>query len=191
MKTEYKILKMMIENKQDFTIREIAKRIGADYRITYVAVQRLVQKNILIIKLVGRSSLCSLNERYYGAEVYQTEEERRTSLLKDKNINQLFKDVMAKVGTSFFICLLFGSCVKGKWKKGSDIDLIFVSNEVNFEKEIGNILSLLPLKIHILVFTEREFKKMYDSKKLNVVKEAMKGYVILHGIENLYYLKHA
>ena len=191
MKTEYKILKMMIENKQDFTIREIAKRIGADYRITYVAVQRLVQKNILIIKLVGRSSLCSLNERYYGAEVYQTEEERRTSLLKDKNINQLFKDVMAKVGTSFFICLLFGSCVKGKWKKGSDIDLIFVSNEVNFEKEIGNILSLLPLKIHVLVFTEREFKKMYDSKKLNVVKEAMKGYVILHGIENLYYLKHA
>ena len=191
MKTEYKILKMMIENKQDFTIREIAKRIGADYRITYVAVQRLVQKNILIIKLVGRSSLCSLNERYYGAEVYQTEEERRTSLLKDKNINQLFKDVMAKVGTSFFICLLFGSCVKGKWKKGSDIDLIFVSNEVNFEKEIGNILSLLPLKIHILVFTEREFKKMYDSKKLNVVKEAMKGYVILHGIENLYYLKNA
>lgn len=191
MKTEYKILKMMIENKQDFTIREIAKRIGADYRITYVAVQRLVQKNILIIKLVGRSSLCSLNERYYGAEVYQTEEERRTSLLKDKNINQLFKDVMAKVGTSFFICLLFGSCVKGKWKKGSDIDLIFVSNEVNFEKEIGNILSLLPLKIHVLVFTEREFKKMYDSKKLNVVKEAMKGYVILHGIENLYYLKNA
>lgn len=191
MKTEYKILKMMIENKQDFTIREIAKRIGADYRITYVAVQRLVQKNILIIKLVGRSSLCSLNERYYGAEVYQTEEERRTSLLKDKNINQLFKDVMAKVGTSFFICLLFGSCVKGKWKKGSDIDLMFVSNEVNFEKEIGNILSLLPLKIHVLVFTEREFKKMYDSKKLNVVKEAMKGYVILHGIENLYYLKNA
>ena len=191
MKTEYKILKMMIENKQDFTIREIAKRIGADYRITYVAVQRLVQKNILIIKLVGRSSLCSLNERYYGAEVYQTEEERRTSLLKDKNINQLFKDVMAKVGTSFFICLLFGSCVKGKWKKGSDIDLIFVSNEVNFEKEIGNILSLLPLKIHVLVFTEREFKKMYDSKKLNVVREAMKGYVILHGIENLYYLKNA
>jgi len=191
MKTEYKILKMMIENKQDFTIREIAKRIGADYRITYVAVQRLVQKNILIIKLVGRSSLCSLNERYYGAEVYQTEEERRTSLLKDKNINQLFKDVMAKVGTSFFICLLFGSCAKGKWKKGSDIDLMFVSNEVNFEKEIGNILSLLPLKIHVLVFTEREFKKMYDSKKLNVVKEAMKGYVILHGIENLYYLKNA
>ena len=191
MKTEYKILKMMIENKQDFTIREIAKRIGADYRITYVAVQRLVQKNILIIKLVGRSSLCSLNERYYGAEVYQTEEERRTSLLKDKNINQLFKDVMAKVGTSFFICLLFGSCVKGKWKKGSDIDLIFVSNELDFGKEISNILSLLPLKIHVLVFTEREFKKMYDSKKLNVVKEAMKGYVILHGIENLYYLKNA
>ena len=191
MKTEYKILKMMIENKQDFTIREIAKRIGADYRITYVAVQRLVQKNILIIKLVGRSSLCSLNERYYGAEVYQTEEERRTSLLKDKNINQLFKDVMAKVGTSFFICLLFGSCVKGKWKKGSDIDLIFVSNELDFGKEISNILSLLPLKIHVLVFTEREFKKMYDSKKLNVVKESMKGYVILHGIENLYYLKHA
>lgn len=191
MKTENKIIRAFIEENKQMTIREIAKRIKADYRITHTAVQRLIQKKILIIITVGKSSLCSLNTKYYGVEIYQAEEERKNQLLKNKNINQLYKEIMAKIQTSFFIFLVFGSYAKNLRKKNSDIDLLFISNEKNFEDRIDNILSLLPLKTHALVFTEREFKRMLDAKESNVVKEAVHNYILLYGIENFYNLKNA
>ena len=68
---------------------------------------------------------------------------------------------------------------------------MFISNDKDFEKKVSNILSLLPLKTHFLVFTEEEFVRMKDSKKPNVVQEAIKDNVILYGIENYYKLKNA
>jgi predicted DNA-binding transcriptional regulator len=76
MKTELKIIKLFIKNKTSITIREIAKQINADYRITHTAAQRLIRKDILKAKNVGKSMLCSLNIFYYGIEICQAESER-------------------------------------------------------------------------------------------------------------------
>lgn len=191
MKTENKVIRAFIEYKKQMTIREIAKQIKADYRITHTAVQRLIHKGILLTRVVGKSSLCSLNTKYYGVEIYQAEEERRRELLKNRDINQLYRDVMAKINNSFFVFLLFGSYVRGRQTKGSDIDLMFVTNEKKFEEEVHNVLSLLPLKTHVLLFTEKEFKRMLDAKKSNVVKEAVKNCIIIYGIESFYRMKNA
>lgn len=188
METENKIIRLMLEEKKEFTIREISKKINADYKITYTAAQRLIKKNIILYKTVGRSSLCKLNYNYYGIEIYQAEEERKNKLLKNTNLNQLYKEVMTKVNTYFFIFLVFGSYAKHKQTKSSDIDLMFISNENGFENKIHNIMSLLPLKTHSFIFTEKEFKKMLDSKELNVVKEAVNNNIILYGTENYYRL---
>jgi predicted nucleotidyltransferase len=191
MKTELKIIKYFIENKKQKTIREIAQQIKADYRITHTAVQRLIRKNILKVQTIGKSSLCSLNEKYFGANFYEAENERREDILKNKNIDQLYKEIMSKVKTGSFILLLFGSYAKRKQTKSSDIDLLFISNENNFESKISDILSLLPLKTHALVFTEEEFIRMKDSKKSNVVQETIESNIILYGIEAYYRLKNA
>jgi len=191
MKTITKIIKLFIEEKESFTIREIAKRIRADYRITHTAVQRLVNKNILFSKTVGKSSLCSLNNQYYGIEIYQVEEERKQTIIKNKNINQIYKEIMAKTNTNLFIFLLFGSYAKNKQTNTSDIDLMFICNDKLFEEKINDLLSLIPLKIHHLIFTEEEFRRMKDAKKPNVVQEAIKNNLILYGTENYYYLKNA
>jgi len=66
MKTENKIISLFIEEKTPKTIREISKKIKSDYRITHTATQRLLEKNILISKRIGKSSLCELNKLYYG-----------------------------------------------------------------------------------------------------------------------------
>ncbi|MEK6899656.1 MAG: nucleotidyltransferase domain-containing protein, partial [Nanoarchaeota archaeon] len=182
MKTELKIIKGFIENKKPKTIREIAQQIKADYRITYIAVQRLIEKKILKVQTVGKSSLCSWDEKYFGTQVYNVEDERKEEILKNKNINQLYKEIMSKVKISSFILLLFGSYAKRKHTKTSDIDLLLVSNETNFESKIFDILSLLPLKTHALVFTEEEFIRMKDSKKSNVIQEAIESNIILYGI---------
>lgn len=191
MKTELKIIRHLIESKKPETIREIAQQIEADYRITYIAIQRLIEKKVLKVQTVGKSSLCRLDERYYGIEIYEAEDERRGEILKNRNINQLYKEIMSKVKTSLFILFLFGSYVKGKQTKSSDIDLLFISNESNFEHKISDVLSLVPLKTHILVFTEEDFTRMKDSKKSNVIQEAIKSNVILYGIEAYYQLKNA
>jgi len=191
MKTENKIIKLFIEEKQSKTIRVIAKRIKSDYKITHTAVQRLLNKKVLLSNTVGKSTLCELDPFYYGLEIYEAENERKCNLLKNKNINQLYKEIMKKLKSSQFIFLIFGSYAKGRSSKSSDIDIMFISNEKNFEENITDILSLLPLKTHALVFTEEEFIRMKDSKKANVVKEAIENNIILYGIENYYRLKNA
>lgn len=191
MKTKLKIVKLFIENSKPKTIREIAKQINADYRITYTATQRLIEQNVLKTQTVGKSSLCELNNSYYGIEIYESEQERKDKILKNRNIRQLYKEITSKVETSFFVLLLFGSYAKSKQTKSSDIDLLFISNEKNFENKISDILSLLPLKTHALTFTEEEFIRMKDAKKSNVVQEAIENNIILYGIEAYYRLKNA
>jgi len=191
MKTKLKIVKLFIEEKKPKTIREISKQMEADYRITYTATQRLIEENILKTQTVGKSTLCELNKSYYDIEIYEAENERKVNILKNRNINQLYKEIMSKAETNFFVLLLFGSYAKSNQTKSSDIDLLFISNEKNFENKISDILSLLPLKTHPLVFTEEEFIRMKDAKKSNVVQEAIEKNIILYGIEAYYRIKNA
>ncbi|MFH1275827.1 MAG: nucleotidyltransferase domain-containing protein [Candidatus Woesearchaeota archaeon] len=191
MKTEIKIIKSFIENKKSKTIREISKIIKSDYKITNVAVQRLIEKKIILAEPVGKSLLCSLNDNYFGLEVYQAEIERKEFILKINNIKQLLQEIMDKTKTSMFVFLLFGSYVKQQQTKNSDIDIMFISNDNKFESDVNEALSLIPLKIHALFFTEEEFIRMKDSKKSNVIKEAIERNIILHNIESYYRLKNA
>lgn len=191
METETKIIKQFLENKTSKTIREISMAIKSDYKITHTAVQRLLVKNILLSKKIGKSLLCEINPIYFGVEIYGAEEQKKNNLLKNKNLNQLYKEIMSKIKTRFFILLVFGSYAKGTQTNNSDIDLMFISNEKDLEKEANLIISLLPLDIHSLVFTENEFISMKDSKKENVIKEALDNYVILYGVENFHKLKNA
>ena len=191
MKTEEKIVKSFIEEKDPKTIRAISKSINSDYRITHIAIQRLLSKKILFSKTIGKSVLCELNNSYYGIEIYEAENKRKMILLKNKNINQLYKEIINKIDSSLFIFLVFGSYAKNQHIKSSDIDLMFISNDRKFEDKISDIISLLPIKIHVLVFTEKEFIRMKESKKLNVIKEAIENNIVLYGIENYYRLKNA
>lgn len=191
MKTEQKIVRHFIENKRPKTIREIAQQIKADYRITHTATQRLIEKKVLRVQAVGKSSLCHLDKTYYGIEIYEAENKRREGIFRNKNISQLYKEIMSKVKSSSFILLLFGSYAKRKQTKTSDIDLLFISNNKDFEERLSALLSLLPLKTHAFVFTEEEFIRMKDSKKPNVVHEAIENNIILYGIEAFYRIKNA
>lgn len=191
MKTELKIIRQFIEDNSPKTIRELSKQIKADYRITHTAVHRLINQNILNSRPVGKSSLCKFNDSYNGIKIYRAENERKEEILQNSNINQLYKEIMPKLHTSFFVMLIFGSYAKGKQTKTSDIDLLFISNIKDFENNLSNILSILPLKTHALTFTEEEFIRMKDAKKPNVVHEAMKNNIILYGMETYYRIKNA
>ncbi len=189
--TELKVVKLFLQDKKPRTIREISFLIKSDYRITHTAVHKLIQKKVIITETIGRSSLCRLSSTYYGLDIYQAETERRKKVLTNGNLKQLYAEIHSKIGTSLFILLLFGSYAKMKQTKFSDIDLIFISNQKDFESIVSDILSLLPLKTHALIFTEEEFIRMKDAKQPNVIQEAIESNIILYGIEAYYKLKNA
>jgi predicted nucleotidyltransferase len=184
MQTETKILKKMIESKKELTIRALSKEIKADYKIVHTACLRLFNKRLVNMKTIGNSKQLSLTNKFSG-EIFEAELERREEILRDKDLKNILNEIHKNMQTVNFILLLFGSYAKKKANNKSDIDLMFISFK-EIENEVEKIFSLLPFKIHYLVFTEEQFKKMKDNKELNVVKEAIKSNVVLYGIEQYY-----
>jgi len=187
METENKIIKCLIECKKEMTIRELANAVKSDYKIVHTAVNRLLKKRILSGKNIGRSIVVNFNNKL-SKEVLQAEFERREELLKNKDLKVMLDSIKNNLKTVNFVLLLFGSYAKKKETKNSDIDLMFIVPDLKLEKEIEASISLLPLKIHSLVFSDKQFIDMKNSHELNVVKEVIKNNVILYGIEQYYEL---
>lgn len=187
MMTENKIIKFLIEKKKELTIRELSKEIGSDYKIVHTAVMRLIKKGILSKKIIGKSIQIKFTNKF-SKEVFDVEFERKEEILRNRNIKILFETIKKDIGSVNFILLLFGSHSKKKANEKSDIDLMFVVNDDKIERKIGDSLSILPLKLHSFVFTEKQFISMKNSPELNVVKEVILNNIILHGIEQYYEL---
>ena len=91
--------------------------------------------------------------------------------------------------SKFYVMLLFGSYAKGTRTKRSDIDLLFIvpdEREETYERDIQNIASMIPLKVHVNIFKEKDFLAMKNSKEHTVGSEAIKRNIILHGIDVYY-----
>ena len=189
MKTENKIVKYLIENKEKAIISKLASELDADYKIVHTATKRLIDRRILESVIVGKSILVWLSGKL-DKEVINAEFERREDVLKNKNLALLLETIKNNLKTVNFTLILFGSYAKNKARSKSDIDLIFIvgENEEKFEREVKKSISILPLDVHMFVFSEKQFIDMKNSKELNVVKEAIRNNIILHGIEMYYEL---
>jgi predicted nucleotidyltransferase len=185
MKTEIKILKSMLDNREEITINGLSLKLVADYKIVHTACLRLIEKGILNAKKVGRAKQLSLNNTF-SREVFEAEFERREEILRDKNLKLLVQEIHKNLNYANFILLLFGSYAKKSMDKRSDIDLVFIVPNIALEKDVDRIISLIPLKVHHFVFTEGQFNKMKNNREPNVIKEVIKTNIILYGIEQYY-----
>ena len=126
-----KILKLLLSNKnKEFTIRAISKNILIDYKTVYIIVKELIEDNVIYAKKIGQTILCSINQKVFNSGIFRAEIIRRKELLKNKDLNTInnyFKDVKEP----FFILLLFGSYASGKVRKGSDMDLMLITDNKN------------------------------------------------------------
>lgn len=185
MRTETKIIRVLLEERdRGYTIRDVARKIGSDYRIVHIATARLLGKHVVEKRKVGRATEIKLSNRW-SREVFEAEFERRERLLRDKGIAVLYEKLLRLPFS--FVALVFGSYARGKAKKGSDIDLMIVC-EKGREKELEGAIALLPLRIHPTILTYGEFLQMARSKAFNVVNEALKSNVLLVGLEEYYRL---
>jgi len=187
-KQRIRILKFLLSNKtKEFTIRAISKQVSVDYKTIYLNVQQLIDENIIISKRAGQTVLCSISQKKFNQDILDAEFSRRADLLRNKNIYALFNRIK-EVKSPFFILLVFGSCASGKTRKESDIDIMLIADEQNVIKEINDIISTIPLKIHLADFSSKEFLSMLKTTEFNVGKETFNNNVILFGIEDYYKL---
>ena len=185
MKTEIKILKALIENREKtYTIRELARKIRSDYKITHTAVNRLLKKKLIEKKVLGKAHEIKLTNKF-SKEIFEAEYERREKLLRNNDF-KIMADRLNSLKFQF-IALIFGSHAKGNSTKKSDIDLMIIC-EKNKQDKIENTISLLPLNMHLNIFTYEEFLEMEKSREFTVVSEATKSNIILVGIEDYYRL---
>ena len=184
--TKDKILKFLLSNKnKEFTIRSISKNISVDYKTVYLITKELIKAGIINSKTMGQAVLCSINQNNFNSDVFRAELIRREELFKNKNLlvlHNYFKDIEEP----FFVLLLFGSYASGKQRKGSDIDLVLITDDENIKKQVKSSLSLIPLKVHLIDFNSKEFLSMLKTTEFNVGKEIFNNNIILFGIEDYY-----
>lgn len=183
-----KVLSLLLYNKtKEFTIREISKKINVDYKTVYLITQGLIKNKVITAKKMGQTTLCLINQKEFSSDIFKAELIRRENLLNNKNFYSLY-NYFKEIKEPFFILLLFGSYASGNQTKKSDIDLMLITENNSIEKQIKNLISIIPLNIHLLNFTSKEFLSMLKTTEFNIGKEVFRNNIILFGIEDYYRL---
>lgn len=183
MTSDIEILKLLLGMKEErFTIRRIAQELRINYRIAYEHVMGLEKDGLIKITRAGNSKICEFSGRF-DSRVFEAEYSRRMALLRNKDFLVLHNRL---AGLRFpFIALLFGSHAKGTAGRHSDVDILAVGGD---GKEIQAAVSLLPDKIHLTAVSYESFIRMARSREFTAVSEALRGNIILVGIEEYYRL---
>ena len=176
-----KILKFLIENKENHSILEISKKLRVDYKNTFQAIKNL-EPGTHSKKRQGNSQLVSFGFEF-GPEVLAVEEKRKEDFLKNNPKLKLIKHEINEEKYPFMIVLAFGSFAKGKNTPSSDLDICIISDNKKKTRELSEKLDLLTLKIDIHNFTTGEFISMIEKKENNLGNEIIKSNIILYGIE--------
>ena len=183
------VIKYIIENKnEELNINAVSKGLKMDYKNVHAIIQRLEKEALVDVQSFGKSSRVKLVSKVHPL-IFEAEYNRKEELLKDKNLAVMLSNFKKALKSKFYVLLVFGSYAAHTQTKKSDIDLMFIvpdGMEELFEKDVHRVARLLPLPIHYLVFSDKQFLEMVYSREPNVGQEALKNNIILQGIENYY-----
>ncbi len=184
------IVRTILEHKEkDLSIADLSKLTKKDYKTAHTIVKRLEKNKLITLQQFGKSYKVILNSTAHPL-IFEAEYARREEILQDKNLRVMLDYFKKGLKTSLYVLLLFGSYAKKKQTMHSDIDLFFLAPDADkeFEQKVLNTAQLIPLKLHVNVFSESEFIAMKKSKEQTVGSEVIKNSIILYGIEAYYEL---
>jgi predicted nucleotidyltransferase len=172
-------------------VRQIAGGIGQDYRITYVMTMRLARQKYIIAEKRRPVTHCRLNLKGNSALLAYIEAIHASRFLaKHRDIEVIANGLCEKIASPFFTMILFGSHVKETASKRSDLDVLFVVQNKDAEKEIssavGSVARITPIGIHDVILTSEEFAQLLRERKPNVAWEAVDDRIVPYGAEPLF-----
>ncbi|HVP16736.1 MAG TPA: nucleotidyltransferase domain-containing protein [candidate division Zixibacteria bacterium] len=174
--------------RESFTVRQIARAIEQDYKISYVMTTRLAQQRYIIAEKRPPVTYCRLNLKGNSALLAYIEGIRANRFFaKKRDLEILVNELLAKIGSPFFTMVLFGSHVKGTASKRSDLDILFVIPDRKIEKDVssavGSLKHISPIGIHEIVLTSDEFIELLKQKTANVAWEAVDSRIVPYGAQ--------
>jgi len=191
-KTSVEILAFLSSRLRDvFTVRQIAKGIEQDYKITYEMTMRLARQKHIIAEKHRPVTSCRVNLNGNTALLAHVEAIRASRYsAKHRDVTILANNVLDKIASPFFAMMLFGSHVRGTASKRSDVDILFVIPDKAHENEISSAVAsterISPIGIHDVTLTAEEFIGLLKEKKPNVAWEALDNRIILYGAEAIF-----
>ena len=190
---ELRIITFFIENSgKGFALREVSRLTKIDYKLTYITIKKLVEKEVLLKKRIANADICSLNLNNPSPQLYYAEFERLNEFVRrHTEFKSFFETLLQKNNELFCIIAVFGSLAKGTERKTSDIDILVVAPTRATGEEIQRIINnesiFLKREVHSIVLDDNEFIASLASKELNVVKEVFENHIIVTGIEAFYH----
>jgi len=177
-------------NKKGITIKDLAKNINTDYKNVHDSISVLFKEGIIKKEKIGNYNICRLN--YSNEDIAE--------YLKEYNFYIKVKGFRKKYPTEYriiiesyeqlqkdkhidpsFICLIFGSYAKNEEKRGSDIDILFLTpgslfNDKDIVKNtLNKINTIYQKKFHISHQHTRNFvRDLKKMKKLSIATEIYK-----------------
>ena len=191
-KTSVEILAFLSSRLRDtFTVRQIAKGIGQDYKITHEMTMRLARQKHIIAEKCKPITSCRVNLRGNAALLAYVEAVRASRYFaRHRDIAILVNNVLEKIASPFFTMILSGSYVKGTASRRSDVDILFVIPDKSRENEISSAVAsterINPIGIHDVTLTAGEFVGLLKEKGPNLAWETLDDRVVVYGAEALF-----
>ncbi|MBI4981449.1 nucleotidyltransferase domain-containing protein [Candidatus Woesearchaeota archaeon] len=192
--TQLKILAHLTDHpNKHLGIRELARDISTVYYLVQKNIQQLKKEKIINIVRAGKTDLIFLNKQIDSAGLVEAENFKKEHFYqKYPHLKITLRKIIASVGSSFFILLVFGSYAKNRPREDSDLDLLVVvphQGQVELmERIISSAARTSTFRIHETIVTEKSFVLMLSKKELNVANEAKETHILIYGTENYYKL---
>lgn len=181
-----KIVYNLFVNKEGITIKDVANNLKIDYKNIHESINGLFNIGIVKKEKIGNYNICKLN--YSNEDIVE--------YLKEYNFYMKMKEFRKRYPSEyriiietckklkdneehFFICLIFGSYAKNEEKKGSDIDILFLTDFSRGIIPIKTILNKInrpyQKKFHLLEQSVINFvKDLKNKSKLSIATEIYK-----------------
>jgi predicted nucleotidyltransferase len=189
--TAIEILKLFLSNPtQEYTILEISKKTGINYRQIYEQIVRYEKDGTIIIAKKGHSKVCRIILSMHRGLYAYIEDIKAAQFIKNFPKIRVILESLKKIGTSYYTLLVFGSYAKEGQTKKSDLDLLFIvpENIDKFKNDIENSFRMLSYKTDINVISESDFINLKNEQSINIRNQIINNHIILYGAENYYRL---
>ncbi len=180
-------LKILGLYRGDYTaslhLREIARAVGVDVKAVRVQLERLEEVNVLVSAVKGRNKEYRLNLNNQISKYYLMLAETLVTIVYLSENFEIKKLVVEIGGEVDGPVILFGSFARGQATKGSDVDLLLMSNKgppLNAILEAGEAIGR---EVSVKVMTKVQFLKgLRDGDPL--AREVAPNHVVLKGIDD-------
>lgn len=166
-------------------LREIARKTNLGIPAVKNHLDKLLAERVVNKKMEGRNVKFFVNFKNRRVIPYLSEAEMARIGKLPGFISSAIADFLLLLEKKPVLTIIFGSYAKGNYTKESDLDVLFVFNEIEREIEAKTrlISSRYSIKIRPVYLTWKEFRARFFDAKDVFMREVKERSIIFNGME--------